>query len=538
MTDPRRATEAAMTTNQRWTMVAAILGSSIVFLDGLVVAVALPSIGRDLPTSYVGVLEGQTYVTAGYFAMLAAFLILGGALSDHYGRRRVFTIGLVGFGVTSLLCGLAPTLELLVVGRLLQGASGALLVPGSLAIITATFDRPQRARAFGIWAAATSATNLLGPILGGALVGITWRAAFLVNVPLLLVALWATRRYMAESRDDNASERFDWLGALVGAIAVGGLAFGAIRGQQREWNDPVAFVALGVGAAAAVAFPILMVRRPDPLVPLGLFRSRRFATVNLSTFLIYGALYSVLGFQSVYLQGTLGYSPLAAGSVTIPLAILLTVLSTRVGALAGRLGPRRFLVIGPSLMAIGTLWFARIPSTSPAWPAQLTDPASLAPPVGTLVDVLPYVLLFGTGLAFVVAPLTTTLMGSIPVQRAGLGSAVNNAISRVGQPLLGALLFVAITSVFYSTIGELVPGIDTDSPAFRAAVAPLNEPSPGVPPEVVAASDIASTDAFRIALIVSAGLLAAGAVVNDVGLRPEDEGVDAREPLTPVRIEA
>jgi len=518
-------------------MVAAILGSSIVFLDGLVVAVALPRIGQDLPTSRVGVLEGQTYVIAGYFAMLAAFLILGGALSDHYGRRRVFTIGLVGFGVTSILCGLAPTLELLVIGRLLQGASGALLVPGSLAIITATFDPPQRARAFGVWAAATSATNLLGPIVGGVLVGITWRAAFLMNVPLLLVAIWATRRHMAESRDDDASAHFDWPGALVGAIAVGGLAFGAIRGQQGEWRDPIAFVALLIGAAAAVAFPILMIRRPDPLLPLGLFRSRGFATINLSTFLIYGALYSVLWFQSVYLQGTLGYSPLAAGLVAVPMGILLTVLSTRVGAAAGRLGPRRFLVVGPCLMAVGALWFARIPSSSPAWIARLTDPASLIPPVGTAVDVLPYALLFGTGLALVVAPLTTTLMGSVPVQRAGIGSAINNAISRVGQPLLGALLFVVITGVFYSSIGELVPVVDTDSPAFRAAVAPLNEPLPGVPPGVTAASDIASTDAFRVALIAGAALLVAGAVVNGIGLGRPDEDTDAQELLALVRGE-
>jgi hypothetical protein len=189
-------------------------------------------------------------------------------------------------------------------------------------------------------------------------------------------------------------------------------------------------------------------------------------------------------------------------------------------------------------MALGTLWFARIPSTSPAWDAQLTDPASLVPPAATFVDVLPYVLLFGIGLSLVVAPLTTTLMGSVPVQRAALGSAINNAISRVGQPLLGALLFVAITGVFYSTIGELVPGADTDSQAFRDAVAPLNEPAPGVPPGVAEASDIASTDAFRVALLASAGLLVAGAVVNGVGLRREDEDADEREQLTPIRIEA
>ncbi len=518
-----------MTPSQRWTMVAATLGSAMVFLDGLVVSVALPRIGAELPATVVGVLEGQTYITTGYFATLAAFLVLGGALSDHYGRRRVFTLGLVGFGLTSLLCGLAPTLELLVLGRLLQGIAGALLVPGSLAIITATFEGPARARAFGIWAAATAATNLLGPIVGGALIGLTWRAAFLINMPLLVVALWAARRHMAESRDADASARFDWLGAMTAAVAVGGIAFGLIRGQQHDWHDPVAFAALGIGVLGSIAFPILMARRPDPLVPLELFRARGFATINLSTFLIYGALYNTFGFQAVFVQGTLGYSPLAAGLITVPMGFLLTVLSTRVGALAGRLGARRFLVAGPALMAVGLLWFARIPPASDAWLADAADPTSLVPPVGVLVDVAPYLLLFGIGLSLVVAPLTTTLMESVPIGRVGLGSAINNAISRVGQPLLGALLFVAITATFYSRLGGLVPGTDTSSAALRAAVAPLNAPTRDAPPEVVAAARVASTEAFHLALEVGAVLLVAGAIVNGVGLRePRPRTADDR----------
>ena len=220
-----------MNMRQRWTMVAAVLGSSIVFLDGTIVNVALPSIGQSLPHSIVSVLEGQTYVTSGYLATLAALLILAGALSDFYGRRRVFTIGLVGFGLTSVLCGLAPSLELLVVFRVLQGAAGALLVPCSLSIITATFEEPARSRAFGIWAAATSATTILGPTLGGLLIqAISWRVAFLVNVPLVLLALYATIQYVDESRDEHASGRFDWLGAVVVALAVGGLG---LRGHPR-----------------------------------------------------------------------------------------------------------------------------------------------------------------------------------------------------------------------------------------------------------------------------------------------------------------
>jgi EmrB/QacA subfamily drug resistance transporter len=518
-------------------MVAAILGSSIVFLDGLVVAVALERIGQELPASAVGVLEGQTYVSTGYFATLAAFLILGGALSDHYGRRKVFTIGLLGFGVTSVICGLAPTMELLIVGRLLQGVAGALLVPGSLAIITATFEGQQRARAFGIWAAATSAASVVGPVVGGVLIGLSWRAAFLINVPLVLVALWATRRFMAESRDEGAGRDFDWLGASIAVIAVGCLTLGLVRGEQSQWADPLAMAALAVGAVAIVAFPLRMARASSPLVPLGLFRSRAFATINLSTFLIYGAIYSVIGFQSLFFQGTLGYSPVAAAFLTIPSWVFLAVLSTRVGTLAGRLGPRRFLVIGPALMALGLLWLARIPATSAPWDATLGDPSSLVPPTGTLVDVLPYLLLYGVGLSLVVAPLTTTLMSSVPVAQAGRGSAINNAISRVGQPLLGALLFVAITAAFYGSLGRLLPDTLTSSAAFRTALPPLNAPAPGTSPALTAASRIASTEAFHLALVVGAGLLLGGSVVNGVGLRTKGERTAGAEPAA-TRVQA
>src|SRR5438045_2358148 len=223
-----------MTSRQRWTLIAAILGSGIVFLDSTVVNVALPRMGRDLPSALFGVLEGQSYVYNGYLLTVSALLILAGALNDFYGRKRMFTFGLVGFLATSLLCGLAPNLELLVLFRILQGIAGALLVPGSLALLTVTFSGEAQGRAFGLWAAASAATTILGPFVGGMLVdSISWRAAFLLNVPLLIVAIWATITYVTESRAEGATGRFDWLGALVGAIAVGGLSFGAISGQPR-----------------------------------------------------------------------------------------------------------------------------------------------------------------------------------------------------------------------------------------------------------------------------------------------------------------
>ena len=245
-----------MTQRQRWTLAATIIGSGAVFLDSSVVNSALASIGRELPASWVGVLEGQAYVVSGYFATVAAFLILAGALSDYYGRKRVYSLGLVGFMVSSALCGLAPTLEWLVIFRLIQGATGAFLVPGALALITSTFDGAERGRAFGIWAAATAALNIVGPLVGGATVDtIGWRFAFLLNVPLLLFALWITRRHVAESRDTESGGRFDWLGAVVAALAVGGLAFGLIRGQAHAWSDTAAWLSIAIGGRGPDRLP-------------------------------------------------------------------------------------------------------------------------------------------------------------------------------------------------------------------------------------------------------------------------------------------
>ena len=257
-----------MTQAQRWSMLAAILGSAMVFLDGTVMNLALPRIGKELPATVVSTLEGQTYAVSGYLAILAALLVLAGALADYYGRRRIFAIGLTGFGISSVLCGLAPTLELLVLFRLLQGATGALLVPGSLAILTALFDGQARARAFGIWASATSATSLIGPVVGGLLVDtVSWRAAFLINVPLVAIALFATIRHMPETKAEGASGSFDWLGAFVAFIAVGGLAFGAIRGQEKQWQDTLAWVSLAIGAVGPRRLPDPDGAPPEPARP-------------------------------------------------------------------------------------------------------------------------------------------------------------------------------------------------------------------------------------------------------------------------------
>jgi len=512
-------TDTRMNSWQRWTMVAVVLGSGIVFLDTSVVNLALPTIAQDLPRGGLAKLEAQSYVANGYFLTLSALLILAGALTDYFGRRRMFSIGLAGFLATSVLCGIAPNMQLLILFRILQGATGALVVPGSLSIITASFEGEQQGRAFGLWAGASAATTILGPFVGGVLVNsISWRAAFFINVPFLLVALYAMR-HVPESRDEESSGRFDWLGSVVIALAVGGLAFGTIRGQQTNWQGTEAFVALLVGALATIAFPVLMAKRKYPLVPPSLFRSRNFTVTNISTFVIYGALYVFLTFQGLFLIGTLGYNEPAAGIAGLPATLFLVLFSTRFGKLAARYGPRLFMALGPAVMALGLLYLVRFPANSEPWVLGTGGGQSLLPPGDYVVDLLPSLLIFGSGLMMMVAPLTTALMTSVPKQNSGVASAINNAISRVGAPLVTALIFVAVVSSFYGAIQERVPGVDTSSERFRLQVAPLNPPEEGADPAVVEAAREASTDSFHLAVLVAAGLMVAGAAVNALGIR-------------------
>jgi EmrB/QacA subfamily drug resistance transporter len=520
-------------TTKRWILGAAVLGSGIVFLDSTVVNVALPKIGSDLPRLFLGVLEGQSYVYNAYLLTLSALLILAGAVNDFYGRKRTFLLGLLGFGATSALCGFAPNMELLVLFRILQGATGALLVPGSLALITANFSGEEQGRAFGTWAGASGATTILGPLLGGILVDtISWRAAFFINIPLVAVAAWATWRSVPESRDETASPHFDWIGAGIVALAVGGLAFGTIYGQQRDWKDPIGFAALGLGVLATASLPFWMSRARHPLIPLELFRSRNFTVTNISTLLIYGSLYVVFYYVGLFQQGTLGYGAAAAGAAGIPGFLFLIFFSSRFGSLAARYGPRIFMAVGPVLMAIGVLWYVRVPSDSAPWKLEPNNVASYLPPLSYFVDFLPGSIIFGLGTMVMVAPLTTALMTSIPVRNSGLGSAINNAISRVGPQLAGALIFVFLTANFYAILAAHMPGVDVTSEAFRSQVSPLNTP---LDPKLIGVVRDASTSSFHIAMLIGAGLLLAGAIVNAVGIRnqqakPADVEPAATEP--------
>jgi EmrB/QacA subfamily drug resistance transporter len=517
-------------TSKRWTLVAAVLGSGIVFLDSTVVNVALPAIGRHLPRLFVGVLEGQSYVYNAYLLTLSALLILAGALTDYYGRKRMFLTGLAAFGATSALCGIAPNMELLILFRVLQGAAGALLVPGSLALITANFSGEEQGRAFGVWAGASGATTILGPFVGGLLVDtISWRMAFLINLPLVALCLWATAKHVPESRDDQASPHFDWLGAALVAIAIGGLSFGAIYGMQRNWSDALGFIAVGAGAIATLSLPFYMARAPHPLIPLKLFSSRNFSVTNLSTLLIYGALYVTFYYLTLFMQGTLGYTAAAAGLAGIPGTLFLIFFSARFGGLAARYGPRLFMAIGPAIMTLGVLWYARLPSSSVPWRLQPGDPHTFIPPLSYVIDLLPGGILFGIGLMMLVAPLTTALMSSVPVRNSGLASAINNAISRVGPQLAGALIFVFITQQFYAYLAAHVANVAVDSEAFRSKVSPLNPPADQA---LLGPVHAASTTAFHLAMMVGAALLVLGALVNAIGIRNRKPAA-ARQATTP-----
>lgn len=512
---------------RRGTLAAAILGSTVVFLDATIVTVALKSIGTDLPSRAIGAFEGESYVYNAYLLSLSALLILAGALADAYGRRRIFTFGFAAFGIASVLCAAAPSIEALIVFRVLQGAAGAFLVPGSLAVLTAEFSGADLGWALGVWAGASAATTIAGPFIGGVLVDtVSWRGAFLLTVPIVAIGLAVSRRWVRESRDEHATHAFDWGGAALGALAVGGLSFGAIYGQQRDWVDPLAPTALLIGLAAAAWFVVHMARGAHPLVPLALFRVREFAVTNASTFLIYGVLYVVIYLVPTFVQGTLGYTAAAAGLVTLPAGLLLALLSPVSGRAAARLGPRRFMAAGPLLVAAGLLWLVLVPIDPVAWRLDPANAASFVPPASTLVAFLPWTILQGLGLATFVAPLTIALMTSLPRRNAGLASAINNAVSRVGPQLVGAAVFIVITAVFYAALAGTVAGVDVTRAAFRTAVGPFNSPAPGVGAEVAAQARSASIVAFRVAMGIAAVVIAAGGILNLGGIPSRRPGAD------------
>jgi EmrB/QacA subfamily drug resistance transporter len=461
--EPVAATGLRMGTSEaRWVLLATVLGSGVAMLDATVVNVALERIGADLGADFAGL---QWTVNA-YTLTLAALILLGGSFSDRFGRRRVFIVGVCWFALASLLCGLAPNIGTLVAARALQGVGGALLTPGSLAIISASFSGPDRAAAVGAWSGLAGVAGAIGPFVGGWLVEWSWRAVFLVNLPLAMMIIVVAARHVPESRDPAAATRLDWTGTALVGTGLAALTY-ALTAAGNPAAGPEVWAWGAAGVLALAAFVRVELRSRHPLVPPALFADRQFAAANAVTLFVYAALGALFVLLVLQLQVVSGFSPLLAGTALLPVTALMVLFSARVGALAQRIGPRALLTAGPLVAAGGVLLMLRI-----------------GPDASYLGDVLPAALLFGTGLTLLVAPLTATVLASAEDRHAGVASGVNNAVARAA-----GLLAVAVVPVAAGLGGDDY----TDPQAFAGG--------------------------FRVALLILAGLLSAGALVAVLFIR-------------------
>jgi EmrB/QacA subfamily drug resistance transporter len=467
--------------SQRLTLIATILGSTVVFLDSTVINVALPAIAEGLDAE----LAGQQWVVEIYMLTMVSLLLVGGSLGDQFGRRRMFVAGLVGFGATSALCAISPSVEFLIAARALQGVAGALLVPGSLAIVAATFEGEARGKAVGTWTAWTGIATVFGPAGGGALIGITsWRAIFWINLPLIAATVWLSLHAIEESRDPDAFRGIDWLGIALSAAGLGGPVFALIEQPTRGWGDPLVLATFLGGIACLALFVLWEARARHPMLDLGLFRIRNFAIANLTTLTAYAGLIGGLFFVGLFLQQVVGYTPLEAGLATTPISVLLFVLSPRFGRIASGTGPRLPMTVGPIVGGLGLLLMLRIGAGA-----------------DYVRDVLPGVVVFGLGLAATVAPLTATVLDSVPEHQVGIASGVNNGISRVAGLLAIAVLGAVISARFVAIAGDV----------------------PGGPLTADAAA--ASTSAFHLGLLIAAVLMILGGIASGLGIenkRPQE----------------
>jgi EmrB/QacA subfamily drug resistance transporter len=409
-------------TQGRWVLATAILGSGIAFLDSSVVNTALPNIKREFKAS----LAGQQWVVTGYLLTLGSLLVVGGSLGDLFGRRLAFVSGLIGFGITSALCGIAPNLGVLIAARVGQGVTAALLVPGSMAMIAAVFHPDDRAKAIGAWSGLAGVATAIGPFLGGWLIDtVSWRWVFLINLPLAAFAVWIALTKVPETRGgesgDGERKPIDVPGAIALSVGLAGVVYALIEGPAQRWPK-LAIVAAGIGILSLLAFAMIERKSQTPMVPLSLFQSRRFAGINAATFVMWGAIGAVFFLLTIHLQTDLGYSATEAGAATIPVTILM-LFSAKSGALAQRIGARLPLILGPLVVAAGFALMTRI-----------------HPGVGYMPVVFPAVMMFALGLTIVVAPLSATLIASVEDRHAGVGSAINNAVARVASLLAIAVL--------------------------------------------------------------------------------------------------
>jgi EmrB/QacA subfamily drug resistance transporter len=508
-------------TSGPWVLAATILGSSMAFIDSTVTNVALPALQQELGATAV---DAQ-WIVESYSLLLAALILVGGSLGDHYGRRRIYVLGITLFALASVGCGLAMSPGQLIAARIAQGIGGALLVPGSLAIISASFEGERRGKAIGTWSGFSGITAALGPILGGYLVeSVSWRAAFLINVPLAAVVLFIALRHVPESRDPDA-RRLDLPGAFLAALGLGGIVYGLIESSNRGFGDPLVLGSLVVGAAALGAFVLAERRSREPMMPLSLFRSRNFSGANLLTLLLYAGLGGALYFLPFNLIQVHGYSATAAGSAFLPFIVITFVMSRWAGGLVTRYGAKLPLVIGASITAVGFLLFALPGTEGPYW-----------------TTFFPAVAIQGLGMSLVIAPLTTTALNSVEGEHSGLASGVNNAVSRTAGLLAIAVFGIFVFAAFSSGLDSRVANLDltTEQQAalesekvdLGAAEAPEGLGG-GTAAAVERAVDEAFVGAFRLAMYISAGLaiasaLAAAILIEGKGqlAKPEESAVE------------
>jgi EmrB/QacA subfamily drug resistance transporter len=503
---------------KRLTLIACILGSGIVLLDGTVVNVALPTIQRALG----GGLAAQQWVVNGYLLTLGSLILIGGSLGDLFGERRVFALGVAGFGVASLICALAPSIGVLVAARALQGVAGALLVPSSLAVIVNTFPQEERGPAIGSWTAWGAIAGVLGPLAGGELLAIaSWRVVFLVNVPLAAacVALILTAIPAGPARD-REGRRLDMVGAVLCAAGLAGPVFALIEQPRLGWSSAGVYGPLVAGVALLCAFTAYESRTSQPMLALKLFRRRNFSAGNVETFSMYAGLAILFFFLVLFLQQIDGYTPLQSGFATLPVTVVMFVLSRRFGALADRYGPRLFMGAGPLVAAVGLVLFQRIGARG--------DYVS---------EVLPGLLVFALGLSMTVAPLTAAVLAGSE-HEAGIASGVNNAIARVAGLLGTAAVGAAVASSFGSTLESRLSRVAL-GPAARRAVAaakrlPLGKPDVHGLPSAQAhalsrAAEAASLHSFHLGVGIAAVLVAVGGLVGVGGIRNPQVDVRAEE---------
>ncbi|GAA3145402.1 EmrB/QacA subfamily drug resistance transporter [Kribbella aluminosa] len=423
-TEPPAEGQIALgTARGRWVLAATALGSGMAFLDGTVVNVALPAMGKDLNAD----MAGLQWIVNGYMLMLASLVLLSGSLGDRLGRRRTFVAGVIWFAAASVVCAVAPNLQVMIAGRVLQGIGGALLTPGSLAILQTTFRHSDRGKAVGMWSGLTSVAAAVGPFVGGTLVDSGyWQLIFLINAPLALVTVVVTLRHVPETRDEEAAGRLDFTGAILATVGLAGLTYGLISAGDHGFGDPIVLTSLVIGVLAFVAFVEVERRGSHPMLPPSIFANLRFTGANLVTVVVYGALGTATFLVVVYLQTALHYSALWAGASLLPMTALMLGLSGYAGGLSDRIGARIPMTVGPVLMAGGFLLMLRIDTGS-----------------NYVTAVLPAVVLLGLGLVSTVAPLTATVLSSVEDHHAGVASGVNNAVARSAQLMAVAAIPIA-----------------------------------------------------------------------------------------------